>query len=224
VEEVIRIILADDHAVVRQGTAELLRQEKDLDVVAEAENGLQAVELAKRLIPDIVVMDIRMPELSGIDATKNILETMPGVRVLVLTAHEDDQYLFSLLQAGASGYLLKTAPVSELIRAIRQVHEGRSYIDPSIVHKLVERFSARKGDTADLDEETQITETLTARELEVLNLLARGLNNRAIADALVISERTVQAHLTSIFSKMQVSSRLEAVMTAIRLGWLKSTP
>jgi NarL family two-component system response regulator LiaR len=220
----IRIILADDHAVVRQGTAELLRREKDLDVVAEAENGLQAVELAQRLNPDIVVMDIRMPELSGIDATKNILETVPGVRVLVLTAHEDDQYLFSLLQAGASGYLLKTAPVSELVRAIRQVHEGLSYIDTSIVHKLVERFSKQKGDAADLEEETQTSETLTARELEVLQLLARGFNNRAIADALVISERTVQAHLTSMFSKMHVSSRLEAVMTAIRLGWLKTTP
>lgn len=220
----IRIILADDHAVVRQGTAELLRRENDLDVIAEAENGLQAVELAQRLKPDIVVMDIRMPELSGIDATKNILETVPGVRVLVLTAHEDDQYLFSLLQAGASGYLLKTAPVSELVRAIHQVHEGLSYIDTSIVHKLVERFSKQKGDTADLDEEAQISETLTAREAEVLQLLARGFNNRAIADALVISERTVQAHLTSIFSKMHVSSRLEAVMTAIRLGWLKTTP
>jgi NarL family two-component system response regulator LiaR len=220
----IRIILADDHAVVRQGTAELLRREKDLDVIAEAENGLQAVELAQRLKPDIVVMDIRMPELSGIDATKNILETVPGVRVLVLTAHEDDQYLFSLLQAGASGYLLKTAPVSELVRAIHQVHEGLSYIDTSIVHKLVERFSKQKGDTADLEEETKISETLTAREFEVLQMLARGFNNRAIADALVISERTVQAHLTSIFSKMHVSSRLEAVMTAIRLGWLKTTP
>jgi NarL family two-component system response regulator LiaR len=224
VGKMIRIILADDHAVVRQGTAELLRREKDLDVIAEAENGLQAVELAQRLKPDIVVMDIRMPELSGIDATKNILETVPGVRVLVLTAHEDDQYLFSLLQAGASGYLLKTAPVSELVRAIHQVHEGLSYIDTSIVHKLVERFSKQKGDTADLEEETKISETLTAREFEVLQMLARGFNNRAIADALVISERTVQAHLTSMFSKMHVSSRLEAVMTAIRLGWLKTTP
>lgn len=223
-DEMIRIILADDHAVVRQGTAELLRRESDLDVIAEAENGLKAVELAQSLKPDIVIMDIRMPELSGIDATKQILDTAPGVRILVLTAHEDDEYLFSLMQAGASGYLLKTAPVSELVRAIRQVHEGQSAIDPSIVHKLVERFSERKGDTTDLDEELQMSETLTARELEVLQLLARGLSNRTIADTLVISERTVQAHLTSIFSKMHVSSRLEAVMTAIRLGWLKATP
>jgi len=224
VGDVIRIILADDHAVVRQGTSELLRRESDLDVIAEAENGLQAVELAQSLKPDVVIMDIRMPELSGIDATKQILETVPGVRVLVLTAHEDDQYLFSLLQAGASGYLLKTAPIDELIRAIHQVHEGRSHIDPSIVHKLVERFSERKGVSTDPEEGIQTPETLTARELEVLHLLARGLNNRAIADTLVISDRTVQAHLTSIFSKMHVSSRLEAVMTAIRLGWLNSAP
>ena len=222
--DVIRIILADDHAVVRQGTSELLRREVDLDVVAEAENGLQAVELAQSLKPDVVIMDIRMPELSGIDATKRILETVPGARVLVLTAHEDDQYLFSLLQAGANGYLLKTAPINELIRAIHQVHEGRSHIDPSLVHKLVERFSERGDASGSPKGDIQSPETLTARELEVLQLLARGLNNRAIADALVISERTVQAHLTSIFSKMHVGSRLEAVMTAIRLGWLKNTP
>jgi NarL family two-component system response regulator LiaR len=223
-DKMIRIILADDHAVVRQGTAELLRRETNLDVIAEAENGLQALELTQELQPDIVIMDVRMPELSGIEATKSILETVPGVRILALTAHEDDQYLFSLLQAGASGYLLKTAPVSELVKAIHQVHEGLSYIDPSIVHKLVERFSERKRDSTDLDEDAHISDPLTARELEVLQLLARGLNNRAIADTLVISERTVQAHLTSIFSKMHVSSRLEAVMTAIRLGWLKATP
>jgi NarL family two-component system response regulator LiaR len=222
--EIIRIVLADDHAVVRQGTAELLRREPDLDVIAEAENGLQAVELAQTLKPNVVIMDIRMPQMTGVEATKQILETAPGVRVLVLTAHDDDEYLFSLLQAGASGYLLKTAPVSELVKAIRQVHEGQSSIDPSIVHKLVERFSGRRGDATDLDKDIQIAETLTARELEVLQLLAGGLSNRAIADTLVISERTVQAHLTSIFSKMHVSSRLEAVMTAIRLGWLKAAP
>jgi len=216
----IRIIMADDHALVRQGTCELLRQESDLDVIAEAENGLQAVELTQSLNPDIVIMDVRMPEMSGIEATKSILETAPGVRVLALTAHEDDQYLFSLLEAGVSGYIMKTAPVSELVKAIRQVKEGLSYIDPSIVHKLVNRFSSKQRNA---DGDSPILDPLTARELEVLQLLNRGLNNRAIAEALVISERTVQAHLTNIFSKMQVSSRLEAVMMAIRLGWFKAT-
>lgn len=215
----IRIVLADDHAVVRQGTAELLRREPDLDVIAEAENGLQAFEFAQRLKPDIVIMDVRMPVLSGIEATKMILEKVPEVQVLVLTAHEDDQYLFSLLEAGASGYLLKTAPVSELVRAIHQVHEGYSPIDPSIIHKLVKHVSERKGTLSSPDGE-QGLEPLTAREKEVLQLLANGLSNRAIAGSLVISERTVQAHLTNIFSKMSVRSRLEAVTTAIRLGWL----
>lgn len=218
----IRILMADDHALVRQGTCELLRQETDLDVIAEAENGLQAVELTQSLNPDIVIMDIRMPEMSGIEATKSILETTPEVRVLALTAHEDDQYLFSLLEAGVSGYIMKTAPVSELVKAIRQVHEGRSYIDPSIVHKLVDRFSTRQRDAAVTDQDFSIADPLTTRELEVLQLLVKGLNNRAIAEALVISERTVQAHLTNIFSKMRVSSRLEAVMMAIRLGWVKA--
>jgi NarL family two-component system response regulator LiaR len=214
----IRLLLADDHTVVRQGTAELLRRESDLEVIAEAENGLQGVELAQELKPDIVVMDVRMPELSGIDATRRIRETMPDVRVLVLTAHEDDQYVFSLLQAGASGYLLKTAPISELVKAIRQVKEGFSPIDPTIARKLIARVSGRQGEAAPAD--MPASEELTARELEVLQMLAQGLTNRAIAERLFISDRTVQAHLSSIFSKMNVTSRLEAVMTAIRRGWL----
>jgi DNA-binding NarL/FixJ family response regulator len=220
--ERIRILLADDHAVVREGTAELLRREADLEVIAEAENGLKAVELAHSLRPDIIVMDVRMPEMSGIEATKRIADELPQVRVLVLTAHEDDQYIFSLLQAGASGYLLKSAPVSELVKAIRQVHQGLSPIDPSIAHKLVARVTERKAGKSALDDDP--VESLTEREAEVLQMLARGLSNRAIADALVISERTVQAHLTSIFSKMRVGSRLEAVLTAIRQGWLSVEP
>lgn len=212
----IRILLADDHAVVRQGTAQLLRQEPDLEVVAEAENGLQAIELAEELRPDLVIMDVRMPELSGVEATRRIRESMPEVRVLVLTAHDSDQYLFSLLKAGANGYLLKTAPIQELIKAIHQVMEGLSPIDPSIAHKLVARVSGRKEEHGS----EYPAEALTGRELEVLQMLARGMNNRAIAEKLVISDRTVQAHLTSIFSKMNVDSRLEAVMMAIRIGWL----
>ena len=214
----IRLLLADDHAVVRQGTAELLRRESDLEVIAEAENGLQAVELAEKLRPDIVVMDVRMPQLSGVEATRRIRETMPDVRVLILTAHEDDQYIFSLLQAGANGYLLKTAPISELVKAIRQVKEGFSPIDPSIARKLIARVSEREQEKPSADK--QISEDLTTRELEVLQMLAQGLSNRAIAEKLFISDRTVQAHLSSIFSKMNVTSRLEAVMTAIRRGWL----
>jgi two-component system, NarL family, response regulator LiaR len=216
----IRILLADDHVMLRQGTAELLRREADIEVVGEAVNGEEAVSLANLTQPDIVVMDIRMPVLSGIEATRIIRESLPQVQVLVLTAHDDDQYIFSLLQAGASGYLLKTAPVSELVKAIRQVQAGESPLDPAIARKVVVRMSGSSPASPAPAEDGQSLEALTPRELEVLQLLAQGLSNRNIAEALFISDRTVQAHLTSIFAKTQVSSRLEAVLNAIRRGWL----
>ena len=218
--EPIRIILADDHVMTRQGTAELLRREPDLDVVGEAGDGQEAIELARRLTPDIVVMDVRMPVLSGFEATQRIRESLPGVQVLALSAHDDDEYVFSLLQAGASGYLLKTAPVSELIKAIRQVRDGEVPLDPAIARKVVLRVPARGGVSPVSGDATRTCEELTARELEVLQLLAQGLSNRAIAESLFVSDRTVQTHLTNIFTKMHVTSRLEAVLTAIRRGWL----
>jgi len=138
-----RILLADDHAMLRQGTAALLRLEPDIDIVAEAGNGREAVELARQLKPDIVVMDVRMPILSGIEATRTIRASLPNVQVLVLTAHDDDEYVFSLLEAGASGYLLKTAPVSELVKAIRQVRKGELPLDPVIARKVVLRMSGK---------------------------------------------------------------------------------
>jgi len=219
----IHLLLADDHVMLRQGTAELLRREPDLEVVGEAGDGQQAVELACSLKPDIVVMDVRMPVLSGIEATRRIRATLPDVQVLVLTAYDDDQYVFSLLQAGASGYLLKTAPVSDLVKAIRQVRSGESPLDPAIARKVVVHMSSnRKPEPPGA--ETSATPELTARELEVLQLLAHGRSNRAIAEELFLSDRTVQAHLTSIFAKMQVSSRLEAVLAGIRAGWLTLEP
>ena len=216
----IRILLADDHVILRQGTAELLRKEADIEIVGEADNGQQAIELALRLRPDIVVMDVRMPVLSGIEATRRLREAMPEVQVLVLTAYDDDQYIFSLLQAGASGYLLKTAPVNELVNAIRLVRSGESPLDPSIARKIVVRMAGDQASGISSGEGASPIHLLTAREQEVLQLLSRGLNNQAIAEALFVSDRTVQAHLTNIFSKMGVSSRLEAVLTAIRRGWL----
>lgn len=217
----IRVLLADDHVMLRQGTVALLRRERDIQVVAEAGNGQEAVDLARQLKPDIVVMDVRMPVLSGIEATRRIRQALPDIQVLVLTAHDDDQYVFSLLEAGASGYLLKTAPISELVKAVRQVHDGESPLDPSIARKVVLHMSGKDSKTSSAA--TPGTEELTARELEVLQLLAHGLNNNAIAETLSISDRTVQAHLTNIFSKMHVSSRLEAVLAAIRRGWLGLT-
>jgi DNA-binding NarL/FixJ family response regulator len=216
----IRILLADDHVVLRQGTAELLRRESDLIVVGEASDGQRAVELAEALKPDLVVMDVRMPGMSGIEATRRIRQSLPAVRVLVLTAHDDLQYVFSLLQAGASGYLLKTAPIGDLVDAIRRIHAGEMALGPEIARKLALHQSLAGEHKPGPDPETAILEELTARELTVLQLLARGLSNQAIAEALSISDRTVQAHLTRLFSKMNVNSRLEAVLMAIRLGWL----
>jgi DNA-binding NarL/FixJ family response regulator len=216
----IRILLADDHVMLRQCTAEILHKEADIEVVGEADNGQQAIDLALRIRPDIVVMDVRMPVLSGIEATRRIREAMPDVQVLVLTAYDDDQYVFSLLQAGASGYLLKTAPVNELVNAIRLVRSGESPLDPSIARKVVVRMTGDQGSRISIGEEGSSIQALTLREREVLQLLSRGLNNQAIAEALYVSDRTVQAHLTNIFAKMGVASRLEAVLTAIRRGWL----
>ncbi len=213
----IRILLADDHALLRQGTAELLQHEPDFEVVGQAGDGLEAVRMAHEAQPDIVIMDVRMPALSGIDATRQLQRELPKVRVLVLTAYDDDQYVFSLLQAGASGYLLKTAPASELIRSIRQVQVGESPLSPAIARKVVARLNAGASPTA---EDATSPDALTPRELEILQFLAQGMNNRDIAEALYISDRTVQTHLTNIFAKMQVSSRLEAVLKGIRLGWL----
>jgi len=220
----IRLILADDHALLRQGTAELLRREPDLEVIGEASNGLEAVELARHLRPDLVAMDVRMPTLSGLEATRRLREVAPEVRVLVLTAYDEDQYVFSLLQAGASGYLLKSAPVSELVKAIHRVCQGDTPLDPLIARKLVLRVSDQGVRLAAAREEVHLAEELTARELDVLRLLARGLSNRAIADELSISDRTVQTHLTNIFAKLHVTSRMEAVLMAIRRGWLMLEP
>jgi DNA-binding NarL/FixJ family response regulator len=226
----IRILLADDHALLRQGTAELLRREPDLHVVGEAGDGQRAIELTEKLKPDLVIMDVRMPVLSGIEATRRIRQSMPAVRVLVLTAHDDLQYVFSLLQAGASGYLLKTAPISDLVSAIHRIYAGDMSVDPTIACKIVLQQAtarnvtplvpAKAGSSSGPVSEPIILEELTEREMTILQLLARGLSNQAIAEALSISDRTVQSHLTRLFSKMSVSSRLEAVLAGIRLGWL----
>ena len=217
----IRILLVDDHAILRQGTAELLKREPGLEVVGQAGNGNEAIELAGALRPDVVVMDIRMPGMSGIEATRQIRQSWLSVQVLVLTAHDDEPYIFSLLEAGASGYLLKNAPVSDLVTAIRQVHAGESPLHPSIARKIVARMSGTRAPAdAGTPDGIPTPEELTPRELEVLQMLAQGLSNRAIAEALYISDRTVQAHLTSIYAKMGVQTRLDAVLTAMRRGLL----
>ncbi len=212
----IRVILADDHAVVREGTRQLLERELDIDVVGEATNGAEAVRMVETLRPKVVVMDVRMPTMGGLEATKAIKSRFPEVEVLVMTAYEDDEFVFTLLEAGASGYLLKTAPVKELVKAIHEVAEGQSALDPSIARKVLRQFS--EGTPRKKQEE--FYEALTEREQDVLRLLAQGKTNKEIAEVLFISDRTVQTHLSNIFSKMGVSTRTEAVLEAIRRGWL----
>ena len=212
----IRVLLADDHVVLREGTRELLEREEDLVVVAEAGDGEEAVRLAAAQRPNVAIMDISMPKLNGIEATRRMKAANPALAVLVLTAYDDDQYIFAFLEAGAAGYLLKDVHAEELVKAVRAVHAGESVLHPAVARKVVNRFAR----PADKRREALASDSLTERELEVLRLAAQGMSNREMAHALVLSIRTVQAHLTNIFNKMGVGSRTEAVLKALREGML----
>jgi DNA-binding NarL/FixJ family response regulator len=216
----IRLLLADDHAVVRSGTRELLERQPDLDIVGEAADGEEAVRLTHELQPDVVVMDVRMPKLSGVEATRRIRAQCPDVKVLVLTAHDDDEYVFALLQAGAKGYLLKTAEIDKVVEAIRAVAAGQSMLAPTVAGKVVAQFSSGKNLPDMLNSASNQYDGLTERELGILKLVGKGLSNKQIGKEIYISDRTVQAHLSNIFSKLGVSSRTEAVMYAVRKGWI----
>ncbi len=220
VSKEITLVLADDHAMVRSGTRELLEQQPDLKIVGEASNGEEAVRLAQELQPDVMVMDVRMPKMSGIEATRRIKAEHSNMRVLVLTAHDDDEYVFALLQAGANGYLLKTAEIDELVRAIRTVAAGQSALAPEVTGKVVAQFTSGKSLPDVLTDTQNQYDGLTERELGILELVGKGLSNKQIGKKLYISDRTVQAHLSNIFSKLGVNSRTEAVMHAVRKGWL----
>ena len=209
----IRILLAEDHVVVRQGTRQLLEHEPDFDIVGEASNGEEAVNLAINLKPDVVVMDVNMPKLTGIEATKQIKSALPATIILVLSGYDYDEYIFSMLEAGAAGYLLKDVSGDDLINAVRAVYSGEPMMHPAVLQKLMRRFVAPPP------EPEQPLPVLSEREMEVLKAMARGLSNRNIAGELFISERTVQAHIRSIFNKLGVSSRSEAIMHGLKKGW-----
>ena len=211
----VRVVLADDHTVVRKGIRDFLEEEGDVQVVAEATTGLEAVALTLEHRPDVAVLDIQMPAMSGIEAARQIKAKAPEVQVLVLTAYDDDPYIFAMLQAGASGYVLKNAPSQELVRAVRTVAGGGSALDPTITAKVMAQLSSGKPPGAQA-----AVERLTQRELEVLRLAARGHTNRAIGLKLGISDRTVQGHLANIFGKLGVATRTEAVLLALKQGWI----
>lgn len=205
----IRVLLADDHHIVRTGVRQLLEGARDLQVIAEAGDGEEAQALIEKHRPDVAVLDIQMPKASGIEVTRWVRSHLPEVGVLILTAYDDDPYVMAVLQAGANGYVLKTGQADELIQAVRDVHEGKSALDPNITHKLMSNLF--KGP------EKKIVDPLTDRELDVLRLAAKGYTNKAIGVQLAISDRTVQGHLAHIFAKLQANSRTEAVMRAVSL-------
>ena len=211
----IRVVLADDHAVVRKGIREFLEEEGDVQVVAEATTGAEAVALTMEHRPDVTVLDIQMPEMSGVQAARQIKAQSPDVQVLVLTAYDDDPYIFAMLQAGASGYVLKNAPSAELVQAVRAVARGESALDPAVTAKVMAQLATGRPSGAQA-----AVEGLTEREVDVLRLAARGHTNRAIGHELGISDRTVQGHLANIFGKLGVSTRTEAVLLAMKQGWI----
>jgi NarL family two-component system response regulator LiaR len=207
----VRVLIVDDHAIVRKGIRALLSEVDGFEVVGEADNGQAAVQRAEESSPDVILMDLLMPGMDGIEATRQITSRRPGARVLVLTSFAADNKVFPAIKAGASGYLLKDTSPDELVRAIRQVHRGEPSLHPTIARKLLQEVARPV-------EPQPAPEALTAREMEVLRLIAQGLSNQEIADRLVVSEPTVRAHVSRILGKLHLASRTQAALYAVREG------
>lgn len=212
----IQVLIADDHALFREGTRNLIDQEKDMKVIGEASNGEETVKLVTELHPHVVLMDIAMPVVNGIEATRRIKAESPKTAVLILTAYDNDQYIMALLEAGAAGYLLKDVSGRDLTNAIRAVFAGEAILHPTIAKKVFNHFSTPGGRS---EESAELAE-LSEREMEILKLAARGMSNQDIATHLYLSRRTIQSHLSNIFRKMDVGSRTEAILQALRKGRL----
>ena len=210
----IRILIADDHPLLREALCKTLSDVEDMEVVGEAGDGEEAISLASQLKPDIVIMDIMMPKISGIEASKQIKNVAPNIAILVLTAYDDDNYVLGLLEAGAAGYLLKSARGQDLVGAIRAIQAGESVLHPHIIEKLLKRAMGKQVGNL----EPKVTELISDREMEILMVLASGMSNKQIAEKLCLSLRTVKAHMSNIFTKMNVASRSEALIEGLRLG------
>jgi DNA-binding NarL/FixJ family response regulator len=208
-----KVIICDDQAIVRDGLAMLLKLEPDIEIVGSAEDGAEAVEMVADKGPDLILMDLKMPIMNGVEATRQIKMEHPEVKVLVLTTYADDEWVFDAIQAGASGYLLKDTPREELIKAVRGTAAGKTYLDAAVAGKVLEQVSSRQTQPA-----TLITAKLTQREVEVLRLIAKGSSNADIADRLSLSDGTVRNHVSAILSKLGVSDRTQAAVIAIQHG------
>lgn len=209
----ILILLADDHNVLRQGIAQVLDMQADMTVVAQAQNGREAIQLARQYQPTIALLDINMPEVDGVEAARSIAAELPETRVIILTMYRRDDYVFEAIKAGASGYLLKEVELSELLEAVRAVARGEAVVDPAIASRLLAEFRSASG-PAKPDPEDRLAE----RDIEILRLLAQGLSNQEIADQLVVAEKTVRNRLSLIFRQLHLKNRTEAALYALRQG------
>ncbi|BAS31702.1 response regulator transcription factor [Dehalococcoides mccartyi] len=213
--QMIKVLLADDHVIVRESTRELIQRESGMMVVGEASDGVEAVEMSMKVHPDVVVMDIAMPRLNGIEATKQIKQLLPTTAILILTAYESEQYILAILEAGAAGFLLKNVKGTQLLEAIRSVYAGESVLQPSTTRRVIDQLINKAAKT----EELSAVNPLTEREIEVLKMAARGVSNKDIADQLYLSNRTIQTHLSNISKKLSVGSRTEAILYGLKRGW-----
>lgn len=212
----LRILLAENHEIVRKGTKALINEQDDLEVVGEAKDGEEAVEMAQQLSPDIVLMGISMPNLNGLTATKRLKNTLPEIKILILTRYTENGYIQQLIQAGINGYILKQSPPSELINAIRAVGEGRNYLDSMITQTLMNSYARQMH-----GEQGVIGTEITEREEEILRLIARGYSNQKIAERLYISVKTVETHKAHAIQKIGINDRIDIVNYAIFRGWMK---
>jgi NarL family two-component system response regulator LiaR len=216
-QDPIRVLLVDDHAIVRDGIRSLLTTEPDIQVVGEADNGRDGVSMVERLQPDVILMDLVMPEVDGIEATRRIRVSQPGARILVLTSFDAEEKVFPAIKAGAMGYLLKDSDSEDLVRAIHQVHQGESSLDPRIARKVLQEMWA-EPQPEPVPMRDHPVEPLTEREVDVLKLVAQGLSNEEIAQRLVIAERTVRTHVSNILGKLHLANRTQATLYALREG------